>query len=279
MNSYIQYHNVDREGLLLSDPPFSSTALSIYTRLPQAKNAEGRVFLIAGLGRPRRYYLWSTFEIESVPVNSNGVYHARGTGWELAPPALLEGAEFDEFKSSCANFVGFRCVSDLPYAKALHKLANKHRPQAKNKEAGSFFQGLRTCFKAGDPAIELIDQTFGAAKPTRALSIRQPHAEAIMRGVKKIEYRSSPTKVRERVYIYASLGRYSKCYESDRMDEYAIDDIDCDDLARGVLIGSVELVDCENGPKFFHWQLRNPERAVKMLKPKRQPQPVWFKPF
>ena len=30
----------------------------------------------------------------------------------------------------------------------------------------------------------------------RALSIRQPHAEAIMRGVKKIEYRNHPTKIR-----------------------------------------------------------------------------------
>jgi len=39
----------------------------------------------------------------------------------------------------------------------------------------------------------------------KALSIRQPWAELIMRGNKKIEYRSKPTKVRERVYIYASF--------------------------------------------------------------------------
>jgi len=38
----------------------------------------------------------------------------------------------------------------------------------------------------------------------RALSIRQPHAEAIMRGIKKIEYRSGPTKTRGRIHIYAS---------------------------------------------------------------------------
>ncbi len=42
----------------------------------------------------------------------------------------------------------------------------------------------------------------------RALSIRQPHAEAIMRRVKPIEYRTRPTHIRERVYIYAGLGRY-----------------------------------------------------------------------
>ena len=38
----------------------------------------------------------------------------------------------------------------------------------------------------------------------RALSIRQPYAELILRGVKTIEYRSRPTKIiGERFYIYA----------------------------------------------------------------------------
>src|SRR4051795_5225478 len=37
-----------------------------------------------------------------------------------------------------------------------------------------------------------------------ALSVRQPYAEQIMRGTKVIEYRSVPTHVRGRVYIYAS---------------------------------------------------------------------------
>lgn len=39
----------------------------------------------------------------------------------------------------------------------------------------------------------------------RALSIRQPYAEQILRGKKKIEYRSRPTNIRERVYIYAGM--------------------------------------------------------------------------
>lgn len=38
----------------------------------------------------------------------------------------------------------------------------------------------------------------------RALSVRQPFAEQIMCGTKKIEYRSMPTKLRGRVYIYAA---------------------------------------------------------------------------
>ena len=38
----------------------------------------------------------------------------------------------------------------------------------------------------------------------RALSIRQPYAEQILRGTKLFEYRTRPTTIRERVYIYVS---------------------------------------------------------------------------
>src|SRR5438094_10488011 len=42
--------------------------------------------------------------------------------------------------------------------------------------------------------------------PLRALSIRQPYAELILRGIKTIEYRSRGTKiVGERFWIYAPL--------------------------------------------------------------------------
>jgi predicted transcriptional regulator len=38
----------------------------------------------------------------------------------------------------------------------------------------------------------------------RALSVRQPYAELIMRGEKSVEYRSRPTKIRELLYVYAA---------------------------------------------------------------------------
>ena len=43
-----------------------------------------------------------------------------------------------------------------------------------------------------------------AGLPMRALSIRQPYAEQILRGTKLFEYRTRPTTIRERVYIYVS---------------------------------------------------------------------------
>ena len=96
-----------------------------------------------------------------------------------------------------------------------------------------------------------------------------------MRGVKTTEYRSAATKIRGRIYIYASLGRYSKHDEADMMAQYGIDDVTCDDLSRGVIIGSVDLYDCDEGD----WHVKEPARAKTLRKPTNHPQPVWFKPF
>src|SRR5262245_24384393 len=109
----------------------------------------------------------------------------------------------------------------------------------------------------------------------RALSIRQPHAEAILRGAKKTEYRTKATKIRGRIYIYASLGRYDEESEAEMMKQYGIDDVTCDALPRGVLVGTVELYDCNGGD----WSVRDPQRLDSPPKPTKHPQPVWFNPF
>jgi hypothetical protein len=109
----------------------------------------------------------------------------------------------------------------------------------------------------------------------RALSIRQPHAEAIMRRVKKIEYRSRQTNIRGTVYIYASRMRFSAESEAKLMRRYRIRGDSCDKLPRGVLIGTVELYDCDGG----EWMLRKPKRLARPRRPKNRPQPVWFNPF
>jgi hypothetical protein len=275
MNLFIQYHNVDQEGLQLADPLFSQTWLGIHTRRPHVEKAEGRVFLIAGVGKPRQYYLWETFEIEEVHKNADGEFEAWGIGWQLAPPQLLKGKAFDAFRSACANFVGFRCITDLPYSHTLLKLVEAYRPPAKPQDVVIFLKCLLSLLPGEDANREAVLDLLARPEPMRALSIRQPHAEAIMRGIKKIEYRSGPTKVRGRVLIYAGLGRYSAADEADMMEEYGIRDVTCDDLPRGVLVGTVDLYDCDGG----EWYVRDPQRAAELLKPKNQPQPVWFVPF
>jgi hypothetical protein len=106
-----------------------------------------------------------------------------------------------------------------------------------------------------------------------ALSIRQPFAELILRGVKTIEYRSLRTKRRERVFIYAS-----KLPGNDAASWAQVERAP-GELPTGVLVGTVEIVGCDGQPGDYHWMLARPERLRVPIKPTRMPQPMFFTPF
>ena len=113
----------------------------------------------------------------------------------------------------------------------------------------------------------------------KAFPIRQPRAEAIMRGVALIEYRSRSTEVRGRIYIYANLNRYTIEQEAQMLAMYGMADVNVDDLPRGFLLGTVELWDCTGSGGNYHWHFRNPERATELLKPTNRQHSPWFDPF
>lgn len=108
----------------------------------------------------------------------------------------------------------------------------------------------------------------------RAISIKQPFVEEILLGIKKYEYRSRPTKIRGRVYLYASLKpRLDGNWKKLKMNP--------SDAPTGVIVGSVEIVDCvyfENN-EIYGYKLKHPKRYTKYLVPKNQPQPCFFFPF
>lgn len=106
----------------------------------------------------------------------------------------------------------------------------------------------------------------------RALSIRQPYAEKILRGIKKIEYRSQRTKIRERVYIYASK-------TPGAIEDFEALNLQPGELPTGVLVGTVEISGCTGYPGDYEWHLANPQRLSQPIKPERRPQPSWFFPF
>ena len=140
----------------------------------------------------------------------------------------------------------------------------------------------------------------------RALSIRQPYAEMILRGIKRIEYRSMTARnlIGQRFYIYASMKKMPVAAE--RSAERAATKIWSDDLAvttpkrgehppawmlelaeelivgklpTGVIVGTAVIEDVTRGEEFYEWHLADVERVSKLRKPTRQPQPVWFQPF
>ena len=138
-----------------------------------------------------------------------------------------------------------------------------------------------------------------------ALSIRQPFAELILRGIKTVEYRSRSTRIiGERFYIYASKGsgfrvRGSvKAWSDDLrvaappawMVELAeqVGMIEPDALLpTGVIVGSaviekVSPVDSRSagsGQAMYRWHLADVERAKRLRRPRGHPQPVWFEPY
>ena len=100
--------------------------------------------LIAGIGRPRHYYLWQVFEIEGVKQSTDGLFVAFGTGWQLAPPQRLSGKSFESFKTVCANFVSFRRIDGLPYTMTLNGLLNPTGLQESRRKSLSFSRPFGT---------------------------------------------------------------------------------------------------------------------------------------
>jgi hypothetical protein len=124
-----------------------------------------------------------------------------------------------------------------------------------------------------------------------ALGIRQPWAELILRGIKTIEVRSLRTSIRGPIYIYAS--KLVAGTEPAR-EAAAKHCIDVDRLPRGLLVGTVEIVDCQTclpshddeaclTPELLKgkqgWRLANPQRLETPLKVRFLPYGVWFYPF
>lgn len=107
----------------------------------------------------------------------------------------------------------------------------------------------------------------------RAISIKQPYVEEILRGIKKFEYRSMQTHIRGRVYLYAS----KRPGDSDRFKKLKKEP---GELPTGVIVGSVEIADCKKlGHRDYAYKLKNPRRYRKMFKPKKRAQPCWFFPY
>src|ERR1043165_5475735 len=107
-----------------------------------------------------------------------------------------------------------------------------------------------------------------------ALSVRQPYAEQIMAGSKKVEYRSRATSFPKRIYIYASQTATEREKQSFKKIKKQPGDFPV-----GMIVGTVEIIDCTGRPGDYKWHLVNPKRLKKPVKPDNHPQPVWFKPF
>lgn len=106
----------------------------------------------------------------------------------------------------------------------------------------------------------------------RAISIRQPYVEQILRGDKTWEYRLLNTKIRERVYLYASKTPGPETdWRKLRMEP--------GDLPTGRIVGTVKITGTRRlGESGFAYKLEDPRRLKRQIKPVNQPQPVFWRP-
>jgi hypothetical protein len=115
------------------------------------------------------------------------------------------------------------------------------------------------------------DQSAPRSKVHRVepiLTIRQPWASATFHAGKSVENRRRRTHYRGRLWIHA--GTFSR---REQADQWAADHdlwLPEEPLPRGVILGSVELVDCINDsdsawalPDHYHWLLRSPMQLVR----------------
>jgi hypothetical protein len=124
-----------------------------------------------------------------------------------------------------------------------------------------------------------------------ALGIRQPWCELILRGIKTVEVRSTDTRQRGTIYIYASKQPAENSFAEEAVRRHGLD---LESLPKGVLVGTVELsasgpaeendeaaacVPAEYLKGRFAWHLKNPKRMCEPVVPRFLPYGVWFYPF
>lgn len=123
MHDYVVYHKAEKVGY----PAIDVDNLAIYTKKSTDGLRGSRVWLIAGEGRPRRYYLRATFLISSVEPSDKAEFTSRVTGTDgqlLDPmPALDSEAWFSQFVEEQGRFAfGFNRIKNSVAVEALRRI-------------------------------------------------------------------------------------------------------------------------------------------------------------
>jgi hypothetical protein len=123
-----------------------------------------------------------------------------------------------------------------------------------------------------------------------ALSIQQPWAELILRGIKTVEIRKTSTRIRGEVYLYAAKQFSSLSCAHDAISLYNLSV----DLPRGCLVGSVKVLDCRASvptdadqacvassllQNTYSWILGDAQRCPQLWPVECLPYGPWFYPF
>ena len=123
MRNFVVYHNSDAMGY----PAIDVGSLAIYTKKVRSDAVGGRIWLIAGEGRPRVYKLRATFIVDAVGVSDKIEFFAKVSGKEghlfYPMPALNAASWFQQFRKKQGNFAfGFQPINDSTVEDGLQGL-------------------------------------------------------------------------------------------------------------------------------------------------------------
>ncbi len=123
MRDYVVYHKAEKMGY----PALDIENLAIYTKKPTDGTKGNRVWLLAGEGSPRKYYLRATFLINSVEPSEKPAFTSRVTGTDgqlLEPmPSLNSEPWFSDFVEEQGRFAfGFNRIKNTTAVEALRRI-------------------------------------------------------------------------------------------------------------------------------------------------------------
>lgn len=124
MKHFVVYHHPDTMGYTVDE----GEGMSIVTSKPVEKLIGNRVWLLTGEGKPRKYYLHSTFVVDSVKEDVGARFPnvAQGRGRLFKPAIELGNFDwFSQLRRSQQNFrFGLHPVTDESLIRELLRVGN-----------------------------------------------------------------------------------------------------------------------------------------------------------
>ncbi|WP_144389583.1 hypothetical protein [Pigmentiphaga sp. NML080357] len=120
MSDYVVYHKAEKMGY----PALDIDSLAIYTKKRTSGIEGSRIWLVAGQGDPRQYYLRATFLISAVEDSDKPSFTNRVTGKDgqlLDPmPLISDQPWFSSFLQEQGHFAfGFNKIKNSDVLKGL----------------------------------------------------------------------------------------------------------------------------------------------------------------
>lgn len=126
MLDYVVYHKAEKMGY----PALDVNHLAVYTKKSTAGTVGSRIWLIAGEGSPRRYYLRASFLIKSFAASDRADFSTvlTGTDGQLLDPMPLLNVEpwMKDFVEGQGRFAfGFNQIKSPEAVAGLRKLLSE----------------------------------------------------------------------------------------------------------------------------------------------------------